>query len=289
MNGMKMIGLAVLTLILAGCTETKTVYVIGPDIQAPAAPRGVTSTTGDGQVWVDWYANGESDLAFYRVWRSLQASGPYSTLADVTGTSYIDNTANNGTTYFYAVSAFDDAGNESELSPEDVYDTPRPEGFNNMRDFNVAPGSAGFDFRNGSPYGVRTSWTADTADVYMEYVPADLAWFINVTDIYTDIQDMGYTSSFDEISYAPDTNQGWSSAGWVEAIEGHTYVIWTNDNHFAKIRITSIDQGSSTVYFDWGYQLVDITGDPGWRELKPAVIKKPQHDPVTYLRRQIAR
>jgi hypothetical protein len=285
-----MVGLAMLTLILAGCTETKTVYVVGPDFEAPAAPRGVTSTTGDEQVWVDWLANGESDLAGYKVWRASEANGiaggPYSHIATVGAgtTTFIDQNVANGVTYFYAVSAFDDVGNESPLSPEDVYDTPRPEGSSYMRDFNVAPGSAGFDFFNTSPYGVRTSWTDVDADVYLEYVPGDGAWFINVTDIYTDIQDMGYTSSFDEISYAPEA--GWSEAGWVEAIEGHTYVVWTFDFHYAKIRITSIDQLNSTVYFDWGYQTSD--GNLGNGELKPAV-GKPQHDPATYLRRPIAR
>ncbi|MCI0405050.1 MAG: hypothetical protein L0209_03075, partial [candidate division Zixibacteria bacterium] len=205
-------------------------------------------------------------------------------LADVMGTSYIDNAANNGTTYFYAVSAFDDAGNESALSPENVYDTPRPEGSNFMRDFNVDPGAAGFDFFNVSPYGLRTSWTDVDADIYLEYVPADGAWFINVTDIGVDIQDMGYTENFDEISFAPEF--GWSEAGWVEAIEGHTYVVWTADFHYAKIRITSIDQANSRIFFDWGYQL--STSQDGNRELKP-VAGKPQHDPATYLRRTISR
>ncbi|MCI0329879.1 MAG: hypothetical protein L0196_02850 [candidate division Zixibacteria bacterium] len=282
MNGIKMIGLTVLTLILAGCNDTKTVYVTGPGNEAPAAPRGVTSTTGDGQVWVDWYPNGESDLDFYRVWRALQYAGPYSAIADVTGSSYLDQNVNNTTTYFYAVSAFDKAGNESALSPDSTFDTPRPEGSNYMRDLYVAPGSAGFNFTNSSPYGIRTAWTDANADIYLDSV--DGVWFINVTYPDIDIQDMGYTTSFDEISYAPEF--GWSNVGWVEAIDGHTYVIWTADYRYAKIRITSIDDVNSYVYFDWGYQL--STSQDGNRELKP-VIGKPQHDPATYLRRSIAR
>ncbi len=290
MKVIKLIGLAVLALILAGCEETRTIYVTGPDIEAPASPRGVTSTTGDGQVWVDWYPNGESDLAGYKVWRAPEANGPdgpYNQIGSVGQaiTTFIDQNVTNGATYFYAVSAFDRNGNESDLQEENVYDTPRPEGFNHMVDFNVSSGSAGFDFFNVSPFGLRTSWSDVDADIYLEYVSADGAWFINVTDIYTDIQDMGYTSSFDDISYAPE--DGWSSAGWVEAIVGHTYVVWTSDFHYAKIRITSIDQPNSTVYFDWGYQFSG--GSLGNGELKPVVPKKPQHDPATYLRRTIAR
>jgi len=281
MKAIKMIGLAVLTLILAGCTETKTIYVTGPDFEAPAAPRGVTSTTGDGQVWVDWYPNGENDLDFYRVWRAFQLAGPYSAIADVAGTSYIDNTVNNGTTYFYAVSAFDDVGNESALSPEDVYDTPRPEGSNFLQDFILHPGTAGFNFLNSSPYGSRVAWDNLSADIYLE---SDGVYFINVTNVNVDIQDMGYTDSFDDVSYSPTS--GWSAVGRVEVILGHTYVIWTADDHYAKIRVTSVgDPVSSGVTIDWAYQL-DSDG-LGQLELKPAV--KSRERDSSYLRRSIAR
>jgi hypothetical protein len=287
-----MIGLAGLILILAGCEETRTVYVVGPDIQAPTAPRGVTSTTGDGQVWVDWFANGESDLAGYKVWRASEANGiaggPYAHIATVNAgtTTFIDQNVANGITYFYAVSAFDNVGNESALSPEDVYDTPRPEGSSFVQDFFEHPGTAGFAFTNSAPYGSVVAWNSGSADIYMEYVPTDGAWFINVTNVNTDIQDMGYTNSFDDISYSP--TDGWSAVGWTEAIVGHTYVIWTADDHYAKVRITATgNPTTSGVSFDWGYQIDDA--GLGQLELKPAVIKKPQHDPATYLRRQIAR
>ena len=290
MNKIKMIGLAILTLILAGCTETKTVYVTGPDIEAPAAPRGVTSTTGDGQVWVDWLGNGESDLAGYKVWRASEANGiaggPYTHIATVGSavTTYTDLNVANGTTYFYAVSAYDDNGNESALSPEDVYDTPRPEGSSLVQDFNLHPSTAGFAFTNSAPYGSVVAWNSVSADIYMEYSSADAAWFINATTVNTDLQDMGYTDSFDDVSYSPTS--GWSAVGWVEAIVGHTYIIWTSDDHYAKIRITAIGSPSTSgVSFDWGYQL--DTDGLGQLELKPAV--RPQHDPATYLRRTIAR
>jgi len=285
MKAIKMIGLAVLTLILAGCTETKTIYVTGPDIEAPAAPRGVTSTTGDGQVWVDWYPNGESDLAGYKVWRnSIDLDSAYFLIATVSGTSFTDNNVNNGTTYFYAVSAYDDDGNESALSPNDAFDTPRPEGSNFLQDFNLHPGTAGFNFSNSSPYGSRVAWDNLSADIYLEYVSVDGVYFINATNTGVDIQDMGYTDSFDDISYSPTS--GWSAVGWVEAIAGHTYVVWTADDHYAKIRITSIGEPvNSGVSIDWGYQL--STSTYGQLELKPAV--RPQHDPATYLRRTIAR
>jgi hypothetical protein len=62
---------------------------------------------------------------------------------------------------------------------------------------------------------------------------------------------MGFTESFDDIDYAPQT--GWSENGWAEIIAGHTYVVWTRDLHYAKLRVTSI--GSDFVNIRWAYQL----------------------------------
>ena len=39
------------------------------DDEPPAAPRGVRTITGDEQVVIEWYPNGEYDLAGYTVWR----------------------------------------------------------------------------------------------------------------------------------------------------------------------------------------------------------------------------
>jgi hypothetical protein len=36
---------------------------------------------------------------------------------------------------------------------------------------------------------------------------------------------------------------------------GHTYVIWTWDNHYAKVRIKAIS--NERLVFDWAYQLLE--------------------------------
>jgi hypothetical protein len=43
-----------------------------------------------------------------------------------------------------------------------------------------------------------------------------------------------------DIAFAPTT--GWSEYKDAPALIGHTYVIWTWDNHFAKIRIKSLQE-----------------------------------------------
>ncbi|HEX2896619.1 MAG TPA: hypothetical protein VHP63_01030, partial [candidate division Zixibacteria bacterium] len=98
------------------------------------------------------------------------------------------------------------------------------------------------------------------------------AFYINVADTLTDLQDVGYTNSFDAVGYAP--TDGWSENGWAEIILGHTYIVWTRDLNYAKMRVESIASGSGLVSFRWAYQT-----DPDNPEL--IVIgnqdQKPQH------------
>ncbi|MBH0200998.1 MAG: hypothetical protein HP496_01530, partial [Nitrospira sp.] len=71
-------------------------------------------------VTLTWNANTESDLAGYKVYRAT-SSGKYGTaIAAVPGntTSYIATGLQFGTTYFFVVTAYDIAGNESAYSNE---------------------------------------------------------------------------------------------------------------------------------------------------------------------------
>jgi hypothetical protein len=74
-----------------------------------------------GRLTLTWTANGESDLAGYKIYVGT-ASGTYNFPASpfVRGkvTSYIIANLPNGQTYFIAMTAFDSAGNESPLSAE---------------------------------------------------------------------------------------------------------------------------------------------------------------------------
>ena len=100
------------------------------DLTPPAAPTGLTATAGDAVVDLAWNANAEPDLAGYEVRRATAAGGPFQTIATGAGTAYSDLAVVNGTTYFYAVAAFDLSGNVSAPSaaasatPED----PTPPG-----------------------------------------------------------------------------------------------------------------------------------------------------------------
>ena len=252
------LGIFILAFVLQGCTvDDNDVVVI--DDTPPAAPRGVHSVTGDEQVLIEWYPNQETDLKGYIVYRSLRKLEDYAEIAEVGSevSSYVDDGVENGVTYYYAVSAFDFDGNESNLSPEIVNDTPRPGGRNvKLEDYILEPDRSGFDFshpeRGAQAYdrhGVSIYFGIDT-EVNVPYI---------YSDNETEIQDLGYTDSMDDVDASP--TKGFTTL-FVEAIIGHTYAFLTPDGHYAKIRITDLyidwvngDVQEAWVVFDWAYQL----------------------------------
>ncbi len=262
--------------LMLGCDDNNNPVYID---KVPAAPQGVYSVTGDHAVEIVWNGVYENDINFYAVYRSLNATTGYNEIGTIDADynpdldliiySFVDNGAVNGQTYYYAVSAVDDDGQESPLSAETVFDTPRPDGSVDLYSLFKQQNLSGF---NLSTVPTRVAWDDVNTDVYVDN-DIDGNLYLNVADDSTDIQDVGYTSNFDEIGYSPDN--GWSRVGWVELIVGHTYVIWTRDNHFAKMRVIGIDRPAGLVSFTWAYQT--DTGNP---ELAPAFpgAPKPQHD-----------
>lgn len=259
-----------LTMIFVGCEEKNNVVVID---EVPAAPQNVFSITGDHKIFLYWNGPYEADIDEYIIWRSNDPVDNYVEIGSVNAVSnpnldlliyeYVDYSAVNGHTYYYAVSSVDLAGQVSELSAEDVFDTPRPEGDAEMFDSAFAPSNSAFIFSAGSVVPVSSL----LADVFVDKVAG--IFYINAVDDLTDIQDMGYTSpNFNDISWAP--SDGWSENGWLEIIEGHTYVIWTRDGHFAKIRTYQLNNNS--VRFTWAYQ-TDFDNP----ELAPTLNPKPVH------------
>jgi len=101
------------------------------DTTAPAAPTGLAGTSEEGAVALEWSAPSAEDLNGHRVYRSessFSGTGAATLVSEgslVSGETYGDESAENGTTYFYRVAAVDEAGNESSLSGM-VEKTPFP-------------------------------------------------------------------------------------------------------------------------------------------------------------------
>jgi len=238
--------------IFSGCE--KKVYVVEDDTTPPSSPKGVYSTTGNRSIYIDWEPNDESDLKNYWIFKTLDPDAGFSRYDKTSISEYTDFGLSNGTTYYYVITATDYSGNESEVSKV-IYDTPRPEG-HNARLYHLAfnPYRAGFSFDSLKV----VPWYSAVCDIYLDLDEFDRIFYLNTTvrdSIPNDIQDMGFTFGWSEINVAPDTNIGWSELGYIPVGWGHTYVIWTWDNHYAKMRVTYID----TLYyeyidFDWAYQ-----------------------------------
>lgn len=259
-------------LVLSGCDDDP---VVVRDVSAPAAPRGVATVTGDGEVFVEWLANTESDVAGYRVYMSPCATGsgcPYDRVGSTTSTSFQVSGLANGITAYFAVAAYDRAGNEGDLSYSLLHDTPRPEGFGQAvyNYLDTAAGS-GYDF---SAYRA-LDWDHPATDMFYGFDGRESRIF--VPDFQTDIQDAGYAANLDAVDFAPSS--GWSPSGSAELIVGHCYVVWTRDDHYAKFRVTEIHPPApgapGRVVFDWGYQT-----DPGNRELRATKSKDGTRGPA---------
>jgi beta-galactosidase len=95
--------------------------------QSAVGPAGLTATPGNNQVSLTW--NALLGATSYNIKRSTASGGPYTTISTsgiVTGTNYVDSTAVNGTTYYYAVSAATSISEviETANSPAEASATP---------------------------------------------------------------------------------------------------------------------------------------------------------------------
>ena len=59
--------------------------------------------------------------------------------------------------------------------------------------------------------------------------------------------------SLDELDWAPEGGWSLETADVVTLYEGHGYLVWTWENHFAKFRVVEI--GDDYVVIDWAYQI----------------------------------
>ena len=241
------------------------------DTTAPNPPINVKTFARDGRVDISWSPNAERDVAGYNVYYATEYYGRYEMIGSTSNTVYVDNDAVNGSIYYYGVAAYDYDGNESELSYDEVYGVARPEGYGRIvYDYINFPDLAGYSFSENKVYPFNDLMT----DFFFENYEGD--YYLNVWE-EADIQDMGPTDDILDITLAPTS--GWiplvegDNVKYVTAQVGHTYIIWTVDNHYAKIRISNMTQ--QRVVFDWAYQLVE-----GERSLKRADVVIKARDKV---------
>ena len=88
------------------------------DDTAPATPDITDYARVDDKVRIEWNANTETDLVGYRVYYG-NASKNYNQIIEIgVATTYTTPVLTEGLTYFFAISAYDTADNESEFTDE---------------------------------------------------------------------------------------------------------------------------------------------------------------------------
>jgi predicted small lipoprotein YifL len=93
------------------------VSLVYKDVFPPEVPTQLTAIAGVGAVELAWEPNREPDLKGYQIWRA-EGTGAFVKLGDVlTESTYSDKSAVSGKVYRYALTATDQKGNTSRLSP----------------------------------------------------------------------------------------------------------------------------------------------------------------------------
>lgn len=100
------------------------------DVTAPESPNNVVATVGDGQVTLDWDASVDKDTTSYKIYYGTKSvtldGGQYEFSKEVGNvTTYTISGLKNGTTYYFAITAIDGAGNESESYSYEASATPK--------------------------------------------------------------------------------------------------------------------------------------------------------------------
>ena len=95
--------------------QVEATYTESSDSTAPATPTNFTATGVIDQVNLVWSTNSELDLATYNIYRGTVLNGWMDHLNSISkdSTSYTDSAVINDTTYYYQISAKDNAGNAS--------------------------------------------------------------------------------------------------------------------------------------------------------------------------------
>lgn len=90
--------------------------LIATDTQPPSVPTNLTGKVVFNIATLNWDAVSEGDVDGYKVYRSDSVDGDYIHLGETSGTTFGDSTVQPDHTYYYKVTSYDLAGNESDFT-----------------------------------------------------------------------------------------------------------------------------------------------------------------------------
>ena len=142
----------------------------------PSIPDGLSATAGGTQVVLNWSI--AAGATSYNVKSSTTNGGPYVTIASPTTTSYTNGSLVNGTTYYYAISGVNAAGestNSMQVSATPVVNLAL------NKSVTVSSVQSGFPGNNAVDGNPGTRWASDWSDPQWIYV--DLQGTYHVTEV----------------------------------------------------------------------------------------------------------
>lgn len=139
---------------------------------APSAPANLTAAAGTGRVFLQWKPSVGLTMRGYTLQRATASGGPYTTIASAdlnVFTSYTDGNVVNGTTYYYRVAGFNQAGTggySTVVNAMPVATSGLPSGWNTAEIGAHNAGSAAYANVSGGTFVVNGYGTAigGTAD-----------------------------------------------------------------------------------------------------------------------------
>jgi hypothetical protein len=121
-----------------------------PPLPKPATPTGLTATPGIGRVYLKWQVPAAHDVNGYTVRRATSAGGSFTEIAswnNNTRTEYTDTSVENSTTYYYDVTAVNQAGPSAastKVTATPVAEGPLPSEWAYQNIGTAADGGAGY-------------------------------------------------------------------------------------------------------------------------------------------------
>jgi len=249
-------------------TATTEVSIYVPTVTPPPVPDSPYVIALDGAnylTWGDASRVGAADFSFYKVY--LDDGGSTFLLGETDSEGFLDLLAENGSTYSYFVTAFDDDGHES-LGSMLASGTPRPDYHGEwIYAFSDQPTLSGFRFQPDettlpvlSGSDVSRHFRLESDGIQWWLVPNASTGAVHTTSWVTTKLKCGVAADATcaDVSVAPTTSY---TTGAVELFPQTSYVLRvTGDDgmtHYGAIRVEFVgfDQADAIMIFDWAYQL----------------------------------
>ena len=238
-----------------GNTDTKEIgYYI--DREAPKTPTNVKADGSDGNVFVTWEPSVSADAASYKIYRKMDEKEAYELIDEIEGryeNGIVDKKVEVGSSYYYAVSAVDAFGNESEKAESTMITVGVDEKAPVVK--GVTPNAGRI---NGTTQiDVTATDNKKLSKIGIQYKAVD-------TEEWTDIEEkesIGKDSLPETVSFSWDTSKVADGVYYLNAYaidaagnrseEEYIRRYEIDNTGISKIVISKTDAGSSFVRLDW--------------------------------------